>query len=321
MVLPTSTSRLYKLLLKSKSFSGAGFTLLELLIAMIISSIVVSGLLYLVVELLQIDRRESVLDQTQRDMQRALNYIADDIKEAVYIYENPSTVTTKLKDLPSGSLPVLAFWRPDPITDIPDCDTAPISTTDTLRRECETLEIRQSAYSLVVYLQKEKDTNANWSGKSRIIRYELDKYSNVDTLAKTTGYTDPAGLGFDFDAWTINGITTNGTSSVLVDFVDDPDTTFDQPPLNDACNSLGTNYQIVPATATSTANTSFFGCIRDSTAGGGVGGSSNQDIYLFLRGNIDGAGGAITSFSDESRLPVLETRVLMRGVIDKNPAN
>lgn len=302
-------------------FGVSGFTLLELLISMIVAGIVVSGLLYIVVELLQIDRRESVLNQTQRDMQRALDYISDDLREAVYIYDTPSIVADQLSDSPVGGIPVLAFWRPDPIESIPDCTVPPISTSDDLVAECNTLEVRQSAYSLVVYFQKKKDDNANWSGNSRIIRYELDKYSNLDILAETTGYSDPASLRFDFDGWTISGTVTDGTNSVLVDFVDDPDKDFNQSPLSDSCNSIGTDYTIVPSTATTTDNTSFFGCIKDDSPGTGIDGSSNQDAYLFLRGSIDGAGGAVNSFSDDSALPILETRVLMRGVLNKNPAN
>ncbi|MEM9004012.1 MAG: prepilin-type cleavage/methylation domain-containing protein [Cyanobacteria bacterium P01_F01_bin.86] len=289
---------------------------------MIVAGVIVSGLLYVVVELLQIDRRESVLAQTQQDMQRALDYIADDIKEAVYLYEDPTTVTAQLTDLPTGT-PILAFWRPDAIdTNLPNCSTWAAGTTTF--EQCEVLKVRQSAYSLVVYLQKERDTNANWSGESRIIRYELDKYSDLSNLTVTTGYQDPASSDVDFSTWTRDGSTTDGASAVLVDFVDSPTsaTAYNKSPLSDSCNSLGTEYTIVPSTATTTTNTSFFGCIRDpdptvSTTAG----NANQDAYLFLRGSIDGAGGALNIYSTNSSLPTLETRVLMRGVIDKNPVN
>ncbi len=289
---------------------------------MIVASIVVSGLLYLVVELLQIDRRESTLTRVQQDMQRAIDYIADDIKEAVYIYDDPSSVRSQLSDLPIGAVPILAFWRPDAInTNIPDCTTWGALTSTFA--ECEVLEIRQSAYSLIVYLQKARDTNANWPGKSRIIRYELDKYQDLATLTLTPGYRDPAADGIDFSTWSSSGTTTQGSKAVLVDFVDDSTATHNKAPLSDspACSSLGAGYKVVPSTATISTATSFFGCIKDpapelseST------GNGNQDAYLFLRGSIDGADGAVNAFSDDSSLPTLETRVLMRGVINKNPA-
>ncbi|MFK8183910.1 MAG: type II secretion system protein J [Phormidesmis sp.] len=320
MALPIPTARLYRTLLKPRKHRSSGFTLLELLISMLVAGVIVSGLLYAVVELLQIDRRESVLDQTQRDMQRALDYISDDIKEAVYLYDDPSTVTTQLTDLPAGT-PILAFWRPDVIdSNLPDCSAWAAGTTTF--DQCEVLKIRQSAYSLVVYLQRERDTNANWSGESRIIRYELDKYSDLSNLVITTGYQDPASSEVDFATWTRDGTTTNGSSAVLVDFVDGPSTAYDKSPLSDSCNSLGAEYTIIPSTATTTSNTSFFGCVRDpDPTVAGTAGNANQDAYLFLRGSIDGAGGALNVYGTNSSLPTLETRVLMRGVVDKNPVN
>ena len=71
---------------------------MELLIAMVISSIVTSGLLYLVIEIMQVDRREASLDQVQRDMQRAINYIGDDLQEALYVYSDPAGIATLLQN-------------------------------------------------------------------------------------------------------------------------------------------------------------------------------------------------------------------------------
>ncbi len=323
MALPKFISRLQQKLLKPTRLEISGFTLLELLVAMVVASIVVSGLLYVVTELLKTDRRESVLDQTQRDMQRAIDYIGDDIREAVFIYEDPSVISTAstLNDIPSGAIPVLAFWRPDAInTGLPACSTW--ASTTTTFRQCQVLRTRQSAYSLVVYLQKTRDSNTNWPGKSRIIRYELDKYSNLSTLSTTAGYNDPTSAGVGFANWTRLGSTTTtaGTKTVLVDFVDDPTSPLSSPP---SCTALGAGYTIVPGTAStsSTSNTSFFGCIRSSSPAAGTSGSGNQDAYLYLRGNTDGAGGSLGPLGRDSSLPTLETRVLMRGVIDKNPAN
>ena len=99
-------------------------------------------------------------------------------------YPNPETVTDYLIGDPSfpidsdpdpDTVPVLAFWRIDPIEDgdLPSCDSS--MTTDVLQ-ECELLRIRQAAYTLVVYAQRINDeTDSTWSGQSRIIRYELTK--------------------------------------------------------------------------------------------------------------------------------------------------
>ena len=125
-----------------------GFTLLELLIAMVISSIVVSGLLALVVNILQTNQRDASRSDTQRDMQMAMDYIVRDVREAAYVYGvtqatnsdgtlgdkesclyaygdaldrgKSSKCTGLLSFLPSflrsaDNIPVLAFWKPEPL--------------------------------------------------------------------------------------------------------------------------------------------------------------------------------------------------------------
>ena len=72
----------------------SGFTLLELLIAMAIGSIIVSTLLYGVVNILQTDQRDASRSDTQRDMQMAIDYIARDVREATYVYGITQDATT-----------------------------------------------------------------------------------------------------------------------------------------------------------------------------------------------------------------------------------
>ena len=315
---------------------------------MIVAGIVISGLLYLVVELLQMDRREAALTQTQRDMQRAMDYIADDIREAVFVYSDPTTVMERttggvsidgVSDLPAGSIPILAFWRPVEIENIPDnvCDRwAPGGAADNVEMydKCQVLKIRQASYSLVIYAQKARSTTDTvWKGASRIIRYELDKYDGpITNLDTTPGYQDPTTPGIGFDAWVASpDADTDGASNVLVDFVDRPaDMTITATPPTNPCTTLGLNaaqYDVVPKGLSIEQNPSFLGCIRKAVTavpGGAVddagGSNSSQDVYLYLRGNAtDGATGSVSSFSEASSLPTLETRVLMRGVVNKNP--
>ena len=132
---------------------GSGFTLLELLIAMVIGSIIVSTLLYGVVNILQTDQRDASRSDTQRDMQMAIDYITRDVREATYVYGITQDTTTNsdgttslgpkescLYDYGAGSLargisgkctgllnylpaflkaadnrPVLAFWKAEPL--------------------------------------------------------------------------------------------------------------------------------------------------------------------------------------------------------------
>ena len=194
-----------------------GFTLIELLVSMLIASFIVSGLLYLVVEILQTNQRDASRSDTQRDLQMAMDYIVRDVREATYVYGvdasdiaskksclavyGKSIATTRgidgkctglLDFLPpflqppakpgdKGNYPVLAFWKPEPL---------PVK----IRGLCKTNSARvgdigndalndtpcvsQRMYTLVVYsLSTEDATSFSWKGKARITRYQLPHFT------------------------------------------------------------------------------------------------------------------------------------------------
>jgi prepilin-type N-terminal cleavage/methylation domain-containing protein len=336
----------YLLRLKLKqSSASSGFTLLEVIISLVIASIIVSGLLYLVVELLQIDRREIALETVQRDAQRGLDYISDDLKEAVYVYSNPATIAAQLSDLQpdltAGGVPVLAFWRPDAIeATLP----ANCSSEGTNSVTCTLLKTRRATYTLVVYYQQPQ--YGSWSGKSVIKRYELKQYEDLARTGATrytqrAGYRDPIGAtGTLFETWTRDGTATAGSRSVLIDYVDAliPTTTVaDQVNCPTLINSVNTpltgqtitanDYIRVPSTAANT--TSFYACVRNpnpsqlSETGTlaqaqGTTFRSGQDVYIFLRGDATTVANSLNPASQNSRLPVLQSQVLVRGVINKD---
>jgi len=328
----SSLLSVYKYLLQVRQDnSSKGFTLLELLISVVISSLVVGGLLYGVVELATIDKRETRADQVQRDMNRAMDYITDDLQEAVYVYPDPQQISDQLTDDPefpdnTGEVPVLAFWRIDPVEEnIPDCTMGDAA----LQLRCQVLAVRQSAYTLVVYSQKENDGNTNWPGQSRIIRYELSMYEDVSTLDVRDGYRDPTDPDDDlapFNVWEADGVP-DGNADVLVDYVQGPSaSSLNRVPLTDAggaCTGYGLDnstppvplYTIVPSDAANNNNNSFFACVRNPVLD--TGGTGTQDIYLFLRGNMQGVSGGVTTASEQSSIPILETQVLIKGVVDK----
>ncbi|MEO0767916.1 MAG: prepilin-type N-terminal cleavage/methylation domain-containing protein [Cyanobacteria bacterium J06649_4] len=320
-----------------------GFTLVELLISLVVAAFVMTGLMTVVVEMTKMDQRETIVDQVQRDMNRAMEYIRDDLQEAVYVYTDPGLVSAQLAadpnfpgDTGEGEVPILAFWRIDPIEDsIPNCDGLPADR----QPECRLLEVRQAAYTLVVYSQKTSDNNRNWSGQSRLIRYELSKYSNISTLTWRDGYrdpTDPLDPLAQFNAWTATG-TPRGSQAVLADYVQDPSALpLDRAPLSDAgvpCEGYGLDafgnslYSVVPPDAAVNNNNSFFACVRNPSVDNAVAvagnTNGNQDVYIFLRGNVqgtttvNGVNTGIRSFSDRASLPILETQVLVKGVINK----
>jgi prepilin-type N-terminal cleavage/methylation domain-containing protein len=341
--------------LKHQQSQVAGFTLLEVLISLLISGLIVSGLLYLVVELLRIDRREFSLEQTQRDMQRALDYIRTDLEEAVFVYDDPRQVIDTsdafgrgindngITSLPEGT-PVLAFWRPDAAADsqLPGVCSTSFTASSAAFQECQVLRLRRASYTLVVYLQRNNDGQGSWQGRSRIIRFEFPKYRTMSTLTRTTGYQDPTSIspgtaftgGDVFAGWTASssgtgtpGAAGSGKSSVLVDFVNSPAATGAR-----NCNELGADssaYVFSPSTASTGAT--FYACIRDTTPVVGALADptqiyrSGQDVYVYLQGNANPSTSnqalSLSPGSDTSQLPTLRSQVLVRGVIDKDQAN
>ncbi len=303
-------------LLRARLTLRSGFTLIELLIAVVVGGIIISTMLYLVVELLQINRREEVLTQTQQDMRRALDYIARDAGEAVYIYSSPAAVIGQLDDFPdNGEIPVLAFWRLDPV-DPSDANTQALfnkvcSTAFSGQdiRECETLKVRQGYYTLVVYAQQPNGNDTIWGGKSRIVRYELPRYTsaNLPNLFDTVGYSEPTGRNNSFDKWkkATTGLT-DGNLVVLTDFLDDP-------VAGNTPECPNANYLASPAD-----KDNFYACVRQNTTSKD-GAGSNQTLVVFLRGNATAEKAGFVTFSEAGRLPTLKSEVLIRGVLDKLP--
>ncbi|WP_008318709.1 prepilin-type N-terminal cleavage/methylation domain-containing protein [Leptolyngbya sp. PCC 6406] len=309
----------YQWLSRAIKFRQSGFTLLELLVALLIGSIIITVLLQLVLELLQVERRETAVDNTQRDMRRALEYIASDVREAVYVYSTPSTsaAVDSIKDaLPGGANnTVLAFWRLDPIDDVSflNCPGMPAAQ----RNECNVLKVRQATYSLVVYKLVENDGNPTWPGRARIVRYRLPKYQTMTatSLNSTPGYVEPVSRTnpeLTFENWRATATPTGVNPVVLVDYVDEPDSS-----INDV-SILTCPVGMMRNPVDASQSTSFFTCVQDPA--GAEEGNLNQDVEIFLRGNFEPAsgGGLIRALSESSGLPTLRTAVLVRGVLDKN---
>ena len=71
-----------KLLKKNKSKSNSGFTLTELLVGLVMSTIVVSGLGWGLMQMLTTTQRETSRVNSRNETSRAFNFIADEVKAA-----------------------------------------------------------------------------------------------------------------------------------------------------------------------------------------------------------------------------------------------
>ncbi len=298
-----------------------GFTLIELLVAMVVGSIITGTLLFLVVELLQINRREDLLTQTQQDMRRAIDYITRDASEAIHVYANPTAITGQITDPPANSVPVLAFWRLDPLSQAELNALANVTCSGADLARCSTLKIRQSTYTLVVYYHTDNSQNTAgniWGGPARIIRYELPQYTNLvaNGFAQTTGYNDPS-LSENFATWTRTGASTRGIKAVLTDYVDMGKTVV----AATACPTPPPNAVYVVNT---NAPSSFYTCTLEgdvTTPDLSLTTRINQSMRVYLSGNASTGQFGIATFNEGGRLPALDSEIIVRGVIQRQPGS
>jgi prepilin-type N-terminal cleavage/methylation domain-containing protein len=214
-----------------------GFTLLELLVAMIIGSILTTALLFSAVQLMGTNQREASRSDTQREVQAALDYIARDLREAIYVYDgqclNPTgyksvaqnstqqgNCTGLLPHLPAqlngaDNLPVLALWRLDPLPEpLEQLCRAPDTARqlslprppNTPPRPIDELNCgAKRMYTLVVYSLNINNPSvggsSTWKGRARITRYQLPKYTFSNSSNITTGWVAPDGTESTFLSW------------------------------------------------------------------------------------------------------------------------
>lgn len=318
-----------KAIWRSRQQNEKGFTLAELLVVMLITGGIISGLMYLVVELLGADQRDSARNATQQDMQRSLDYISTELRDAVYVYSGDclyggGTCSARtngglINFLPARfrdgtDIPVVAFWKQSPFPSNVQTFCRGFAGTDDEPRISLTnvvpCEIGH-AYSLIVYSLSTANSGnpKTWSGQARINRYELRPYSNQPSPTATSGYVSPInGEQKLFPTWPYDGGTNlqgpppGGTPVVLTDFVDQN---------AGSTPTCPTDYQMSPPLNAPNRSDSFYACISATSQD-----YDNQEVILYLRGNAFGRPGVLNS---TSFTPTLTTRVLNRGTLDIDP--
>jgi type II secretory pathway pseudopilin PulG len=181
-----------------QNYQVKGMTMIELLVGTVIAFIVITPLMGMVIGLLNDDQRESAKANTEEEIQSALDYIAEDTSQALYIYTNTTSTDPKLNmqidtiknflpktGTPDNEKPVLVFWKrkivedavPVDKTKLPNqCNPKPYTTAKP--KNCDDTYV----LSLVSYhLLPETDKTSIWCQPSdpdkpcpsRIVRYEI----------------------------------------------------------------------------------------------------------------------------------------------------
>ncbi|WAL58163.1 PulJ/GspJ family protein [Thermocoleostomius sinensis] len=321
---------LFQFFRKPRRQSTQGFTLLEVLVVTAIGGSIIAGLMFIVVQLMDTDQRESSRSETQREMQMALDYISSELREAVYVYtgEQLRTLTNGghlPASLTTNSVPVIAFWKHQPFPEIVRryCQAnmnATGTSTAITGINCETA----SSYALVVYSLSIANDNNIWSGEARIVRYALTEFkssSGNSTPEVSKGYVNPAAFS-NFNVWPFdkditdatrrnlqddtlattyryrNGRETGrpdarGATAPLVDFVGHQSTSQTAScPDNFVLSPSNTAIEAAPRTLKNART--FYACVRPRVTEAGIPGLSlgdNQEVILFLQGSVSGRPG------------------------------
>jgi type II secretory pathway pseudopilin PulG len=258
---------LLRLLLKSqhqRNRSGRdqtdkGMTLVELLVGAIMAFLIITPMLAFVVDMLNTDRREQVKSNTEQDLQAAVDFIAQDLSQALYIYDQDgiNAINGSPTPLPSvaNGTPILVFWKrqlqQNALPVIPTAKDTPNPL------ECQTGTPCNDTYvlSLVAYYQI-NDNDPIWCQPSgspcptRIVRYQIRDglkdpkatpdapyYVTVDPLlqSRSLGYNPLFNLSKPLEN------VTEGTNfdphQVLVNYIDHSDKPIIDP--EECQNALG----------------------------------------------------------------------------------
>jgi len=187
---------------RRKPLKLSGFTLIELLVSMLIATLIISTLLAFTINIMETDRREQSKVESQGEVQAALDYIADDLQESVYIYnaDGLTRLTTATAadatavppvvaapaQLPvfTNSTPVLVFWKriyyapsDEPrgsmkLTGCVEYDSDTSCDSDTSIAGIQPKGSGRYVYALVAYYLI-NNPDSTWSNAARIGRWEI----------------------------------------------------------------------------------------------------------------------------------------------------
>jgi hypothetical protein len=202
-----------------------GYTMIELLVGMIMAFLIITPLMGFVLNLLDDDRKEGVRATTDQELQSAMDYIQEDLRQAFYVYDrtgvqainNPNGIEQD-KD---KRTPILVFWKRTiekksrPVVTIKNGSCSPTGALDD-----------SFVYSLVAYYVSTDNPNGIWSDKAvRIERLEISDgvQDPCDSSKYVSGFLPSDGFqkftqGKETE-WKNSGALNAGDRQVLIDYI------------------------------------------------------------------------------------------------------
>lgn len=321
-----------------------GFTLIELLVGMILAALVITPLLTFMTSVMNNERREQAKATSEQELQAALDYIAQDLEQAVYIYDADGLTKNNNSTTPADSgiknqippaapatgcnnaskcQPVLVFWKREnkknvvpfnTATSTASCPNDPSPCDDTF------------VYSLVGYYLIKDDSDDTWSNTARIGRFQIQDgvKGSTGSYIYTTG-NDARSSGFEVFNTTLKGnlkvkmnqwkrkesedYTTQ--TPVLLDYIDH--STAGVPQVTCPIATPENDWQAVPNYSDPNVNSifktySFYACVD----------SSRTVAQVFLRGNALARvkDGGTYSASNSNYFPQVSIQVQGRGFLE-----
>ncbi|MBW4568374.1 MAG: hormogonium polysaccharide secretion pseudopilin HpsC [Tolypothrix carrinoi HA7290-LM1] len=217
---------------------NSGFTLIELLVAMVLAFLVITPLLGFMINVMDTDRKEQAKVNSEQEVQAALDYIAQDLQQAIYVYDAKGIQAIYRKDktgLPytdkTDRVPVLVFWKREFKN---QAINVKVGSVDKGKND-------SFVYSLVAYYLIKNDSQTIWSDQLRIGRFEikdgvrdLDDPINADGTPKYVKDEDPDNgfkmfslnntsgtLEDKMNAWTKSSDAYTNDAVALVDYIDE----------------------------------------------------------------------------------------------------
>ena len=112
-----SLFKIQNLTRKKPNQSVSGFTMIELMVGAILAFLIITPMMGFVISILEDDSREGLKAITDQEVNTAADYIAEDLGQARYIYDNQAlndnganSIKDQIPQVTNGT-PILVFWK------------------------------------------------------------------------------------------------------------------------------------------------------------------------------------------------------------------